>query len=307
MASDRMGRCASLPPSCPPETALDDLAEFLDPRRDAGPDLRWTDPSLWHVTDRLHGGRPEPASSTRWSTGSPRRSPSAARSRCGSRVVARSPTRTRLGSPGWASTASRTSLESLAGLARAVRRACSHVGANPEGGAVHAAPHRGPLAPPVRGDPLVAGARCVCRPVLDRGRGHPVRVAPRRGQGPPALRADRRRRAVRLTPLLASGAARDAGLPVPDQPWWPEVVVGAPGRTRTCNLRIRRPLLYPLRHGGLAPHSLGRAPSPDSVAPGGAGPARPAGLRRPGTTESSKSARGEWLSGAARSRRPGRR
>ena len=34
----------------PPETALDDLAEFLDPRRDAGPDLRWTDPSLWHVT-----------------------------------------------------------------------------------------------------------------------------------------------------------------------------------------------------------------------------------------------------------------
>jgi hypothetical protein len=34
----------------PPETALDDLAEFLDPRRDAGPGLRWTDPSLWHVT-----------------------------------------------------------------------------------------------------------------------------------------------------------------------------------------------------------------------------------------------------------------
>src|SRR5690554_6301886 len=25
---------------------------------------------------------------------------------------------------------------------------------------------------------------------------------------------------------------------------------GAPGRTRTCNLRIRRPLLYPLSYGG---------------------------------------------------------
>ena len=27
----------------------------------------------------------------------------------------------------------------------------------------------------------------------------------------------------------------------------------APGWTRTCNLRIRRPLLYPLSYGGLAP------------------------------------------------------
>lgn len=34
----------------PPDGAVDDLGEFLEPRREAGPDLRWTAPEQWHVT-----------------------------------------------------------------------------------------------------------------------------------------------------------------------------------------------------------------------------------------------------------------
>ena len=117
----------------PPETALDDLAEFLDPRRDAGPDLRWTDPSLWHVTtafmaevpsrlvDPLVEGIAEAVADRR---------PLTLRVQGGGAFP--NPYEARVtwmginGEP--------EALESLAGLARAVRRACSHVGAGPEGG-----------------------------------------------------------------------------------------------------------------------------------------------------------------------------
>jgi 2'-5' RNA ligase len=34
----------------PPEDALEDLAEFLGPRQEAGPGLRWTLPEQWHLT-----------------------------------------------------------------------------------------------------------------------------------------------------------------------------------------------------------------------------------------------------------------
>ncbi len=34
----------------PPEPALDDLEEFLAPRREAGPELRWTAREQWHLT-----------------------------------------------------------------------------------------------------------------------------------------------------------------------------------------------------------------------------------------------------------------
>ena len=34
----------------PPVEALEDLAEFVEPRQDAEPDLRWTVPEQWHVT-----------------------------------------------------------------------------------------------------------------------------------------------------------------------------------------------------------------------------------------------------------------
>jgi 2''-5'' RNA ligase len=33
-----------------PEAVKDDLAEFLEPRQEAGPALRWTLPAQWHVT-----------------------------------------------------------------------------------------------------------------------------------------------------------------------------------------------------------------------------------------------------------------
>jgi len=34
----------------PPEQALEDLAEFLAPRQEAGPGFRWTVPEQWHLT-----------------------------------------------------------------------------------------------------------------------------------------------------------------------------------------------------------------------------------------------------------------
>lgn len=34
----------------PPEQAIEDLEEFLVPRQEAGPELRWTVPDQWHVT-----------------------------------------------------------------------------------------------------------------------------------------------------------------------------------------------------------------------------------------------------------------
>ncbi len=34
----------------PPEDAVEDLGAFLEPRREAGPELRWTMPEQWHVT-----------------------------------------------------------------------------------------------------------------------------------------------------------------------------------------------------------------------------------------------------------------
>jgi 2'-5' RNA ligase len=34
----------------PPTTTVEHLEEFLAPRREAGPDLRWTVPEQWHVT-----------------------------------------------------------------------------------------------------------------------------------------------------------------------------------------------------------------------------------------------------------------
>jgi 2'-5' RNA ligase len=34
----------------PPEDVLAELSEFLEPRQDADPELRWTHPEQWHVT-----------------------------------------------------------------------------------------------------------------------------------------------------------------------------------------------------------------------------------------------------------------
>ena|SRR6478735_7084609 len=43
----------------PPDEVLDDLDAHLEPRRDAGADLRWTDRHQWHVTLAFLGDVPE--------------------------------------------------------------------------------------------------------------------------------------------------------------------------------------------------------------------------------------------------------
>jgi 2'-5' RNA ligase len=117
----------------PSETALDDLAEFLDPRRDAGPDLRWTDPSLWHVTMAFMADVPAGVVDTMVDG-------------VAQAVAPRAPIPLRIKGGGafpnpyearvtWMGVdGAPEALDALAGAARAVRRACSHVGANPEGG-----------------------------------------------------------------------------------------------------------------------------------------------------------------------------
>src|SRR6476620_11856972 len=45
----------------PPTEAVEDLDAFLEPRRDAGPELRWTDPDQWHVTLAFMADVPERA------------------------------------------------------------------------------------------------------------------------------------------------------------------------------------------------------------------------------------------------------
>jgi 2'-5' RNA ligase len=43
----------------PPDPVLDDLDEHLEPRREAGPEIRWTDRHQWHVTLAFLGAVPE--------------------------------------------------------------------------------------------------------------------------------------------------------------------------------------------------------------------------------------------------------
>jgi 2'-5' RNA ligase len=43
----------------PPEDILEDLADYLGPRQEAGPALRWTDPHQWHLTLAFMGATPE--------------------------------------------------------------------------------------------------------------------------------------------------------------------------------------------------------------------------------------------------------
>jgi RNA 2',3'-cyclic 3'-phosphodiesterase len=43
----------------PPDDVLDDLEEHVEPRREAGPEIRWTDRHQWHVTLAFLGGVPE--------------------------------------------------------------------------------------------------------------------------------------------------------------------------------------------------------------------------------------------------------
>lgn len=43
----------------PPDEVLDDLEQHVEPRREAGPEIRWTDRHQWHVTLAFLGAVPE--------------------------------------------------------------------------------------------------------------------------------------------------------------------------------------------------------------------------------------------------------
>src|SRR5690349_14235984 len=43
----------------PPDEVIDDLEEHVAPRREAGPEIRWTDRHQWHVTLAFLGSVPE--------------------------------------------------------------------------------------------------------------------------------------------------------------------------------------------------------------------------------------------------------
>lgn len=45
----------------PPPEVLEDLAEHLEPRVEAGPDIRWTDTDQWHITLSFMAEAPERA------------------------------------------------------------------------------------------------------------------------------------------------------------------------------------------------------------------------------------------------------
>ena len=121
----------------PPEEAVADLDAFLEPRRDAGPDLRWTDPEQWHVTLAFMAQVPD-------------RALEGLLGEVGGAVAAREPVAVRLTGGGafpnpyaarvvWTGLDGEEQQNRVAGLARAVRRACSHAGGAPQGGPFH--PH----------------------------------------------------------------------------------------------------------------------------------------------------------------------
>jgi 2'-5' RNA ligase len=117
----------------PPAPALADLEGFLESRRDAGADLRWTSPASWHLTLAFMASAPDKVLEdlTDRLGEAARRSPllrvAVAGGGCFPDV-----TRARVL---WAGV---DGGDAMAPLAKAVRSACSIVGAAPEGGPFHA-------------------------------------------------------------------------------------------------------------------------------------------------------------------------
>ena len=118
----------------PPDQALDDLDAFLEARRDAGAELRWSSPVSWHVTLAFMGAAPDEVLEdlTDRVAGAARRT---------------SPLQLALAGGGCFPDVTRARVlwagvegdDGLAPLARAVRSACSVAGAAPAGGPFH--PH----------------------------------------------------------------------------------------------------------------------------------------------------------------------
>jgi RNA 2',3'-cyclic 3'-phosphodiesterase len=119
----------------PPVDALEDLAEFLGPRQEAGRDLRWTDPAQWHLTLAFLADVTE-------------RHLDDLTDRLGRAAARRTPFEARLAGGGAFPDAARarvlfaavaTEGPELARLATGVRAAATKAGANPAGGRFH--PH----------------------------------------------------------------------------------------------------------------------------------------------------------------------
>ncbi|MDF2092917.1 RNA 2',3'-cyclic phosphodiesterase [Knoellia sp. 3-2P3] len=120
----------------PPDEALDDLADYLEPRQEAGAELRWTDPNQWHVTLSFMGEVPD-------------RVVEPLVERLGRRASRFAPETVRIEGAGafpnpyrarvlWAGVAEDVD-GGLRSLATGIRHACSAAGAAPEGGRFH--PH----------------------------------------------------------------------------------------------------------------------------------------------------------------------
>ncbi|MEO5981733.1 MAG: RNA 2',3'-cyclic phosphodiesterase [Pedococcus sp.] len=122
----------------PSDHALADLGDFLDPRRDAGPELRWTDASLWHITLAFMADVPErrlDEVALAVAEAAAHNAPFTARLHTGGAFPHAAEARVLwLGVDGESA-----ALESLDALARNVRLSCAHIGATPEGGGF--APH----------------------------------------------------------------------------------------------------------------------------------------------------------------------
>ncbi len=114
----------------PPSEVLEDLAEHVGPRREAGPDLRWADASQWHVTLAfMPAVRPDRIEDLgeRLATAAIRTEPFAlglAGAGCFPDV-----TRARVL---WCGVADPSA--ALPALARGIRNACAVAGGSPEGG-----------------------------------------------------------------------------------------------------------------------------------------------------------------------------
>lgn len=113
-----------------PDEAVEDLVDFLEPRRQAGPGLRWTDPAQWHITLAFMALVPPGALDQIAES-------------VGEAVAGHPPVRLRLAGAGTFPdvTGARvlwTAVEGdLDALVRRVRGACNRAGGSPSGGTFH--------------------------------------------------------------------------------------------------------------------------------------------------------------------------
>lgn len=120
----------------PPDRAIEDLAEYLAPRQEAGRELRWTDSNQWHVTLAFMPAVPD-------------RALEGLLERLGDAASRHAAEEVRITGAGafpnpyaarvlWAGVSEQTE-GGLNRLAHGIRKACNHSGAAPEGGRFH--PH----------------------------------------------------------------------------------------------------------------------------------------------------------------------